>query len=244
MAKILLKFKEAAIKEVAMDKDVITVGRKPTNDIHVDNLAVSGVHARVFKKDDQYYIEDLNSLNGTFVNGKKISVHALQDADVIIIGKHTLSFISDKQETAPKPAGSSKDRDLLDETILIDAKVKEQILSKGAVKPHEQTQTPSVKDVTGGFIVIEGSTEKTEYDLTDRITTIGKDSSAGIKLKGLFAPKIAALVNRRKDGYTVSSSTGGKGIKVNGKEVEGQHKLQEGDIVEVSGLKLQFFIKE
>jgi pSer/pThr/pTyr-binding forkhead associated (FHA) protein len=209
----------------------------------VDNLAVSGVHARVFKKDDQYYIEDLSSLNGTFVNGKKISVHALQDADVIIIGKHTLSFISDKQE-ATTPAASSKARDLLDETILIDAKVKEQILSKGATKPQEQTQTASGKDVTGGFMVIEGSTEKSEYDLTDRITTIGKDSSAGIKLKGLFAPKIAALVNRRKDGYTVSSSTGGKGIKVNGKEVEGQHKLQEGDIVEVSGLKLQFFIKE
>ncbi|QWR77645.1 FHA domain-containing protein [Candidatus Magnetomonas plexicatena] len=243
MAKILLKFKEAAIKEVVIDKDVITVGRKPTNDIHVDNLAVSGVHAKVFKKDDQYYIEDLSSLNGTFVNGRKISVHALHDADVIIIGKHTLNFISDKPEDAKAPS-PSKDRDLLDETILIDAKVKDQILSKGAPKSSEQTQTATGKDVVGGFMVIEGSTDKTEYDLVDRITTIGKDASAGIKLKGLFAPKIAALVNRRKDGYTVSSSTGGKGIKVNGKDVEGQHKLQEGDIVEVSSLKLQFFLKE
>ncbi|MBF0520871.1 MAG: FHA domain-containing protein [Nitrospirae bacterium] len=243
MAKILLKFKEAAIKEVAIDKDVITVGRKPTNDIHVDNLAVSGVHAKVIKKDDQYYIEDLNSLNGTFVNGRKISVHALHDADVIIIGKHTLNFISDKQEDAKTPS-PSKDRDMLDETILIDAKVKDQILSKGTPKSSEQAPAAVIKDVIGGFLVIEGSTDKTEYDLVDRITTIGKDPGAGIKLKGLFAPKIAALVNRRKDGYTVSSSTGGKGIKVNGKDIEGQHKLQEGDIVEVSSLKLQFFLKE
>ncbi|MBF0319412.1 MAG: FHA domain-containing protein [Nitrospirae bacterium] len=239
MAKILLKFKEAALKEIPLDKEVITIGRKATNDIHVDNLAVSGSHARIFKKGDQFYIEDLSSLNGTFVNGKKVSVSALNDADVIIIGKHSLSFVS---EAPPKKqAEHSKDKDMMDETIMIDAKLKDEILARA---PKSDVGKPEQKDVLGGFVVIEGSTEKREYEVTDRISTIGKDPNSLIKLKGLFATKVAALINRKKDCYTISSSTGGKGIKVNGKDVEGQYKLQEGDLVEVAGLKLQFYIKE
>ncbi|MBF0537853.1 MAG: FHA domain-containing protein [Nitrospirae bacterium] len=236
MAKILLKFKDAVLKEFNLDKDVLTIGRKPTNDIHVDNLAVSGTHARIFKKDDKFYMEDLNSLNGTFVNGKKISVHHLTNNDVVIIGKHSLNYVSDTDSVKPKV---EKEPNIMDETIMIDSKLKDEILQKAPLK-----ESKSDMIIMGGFVVIEGSTEKNDYELTDRITTIGKDKSAVIHLKGLFAPKIAALVNKRKDGYTISSATGGKGIKVNGKEFEGPHKLQEGDIVEVGGLKLQFYIKE
>ncbi|MBF0565978.1 MAG: FHA domain-containing protein [Nitrospirae bacterium] len=239
MDKILLKFKEAVLKEMPLDKEVITIGRKPTNDVHVDNLAVSGSHARIFKKGDQYYIEDLNSLNGTFVNGKKISVHVLVNSDVIIIGKHTLTYTSDTQ--APKKAEETKEKDMMDETILIDSKLKDQILSNA---PKAEVSHEEAKELKGGMVVIDGSTEKSDYELTDRITTIGKDKNAAIKLKGLFAPKVAALINKRKDGYTISSATGSKGLKINGKEVEGQYKLQEGDIVDVGGLKLQFYLKE
>ncbi|MBF0344258.1 MAG: FHA domain-containing protein [Nitrospirae bacterium] len=236
MSKILLKFKDAVLKEFTLDKDILTIGRKPTNDIHVDNLAVSGVHARIFKKDDKVYIEDLNSLNGTFVNGKKISVHHLTNSDVIIIGKHSLTYASDTDKVKP---AVEKEASIMDETILIDSKLKDEILKKSPEK-EAKGETP----IMGGFVVIEGSTEKNDYELIDRITTIGKDKSAVIKLKGMFAPKVAALVNKRKDGYTISSATGGKGVKVNGKDHEGAHKLEEGDIVEVGGLKLQFYIKE
>ncbi|KJU82171.1 FHA domain-containing protein [Candidatus Magnetobacterium bavaricum] len=237
MAKILLKFKDAVLKDFPLEKDVLTIGRKPTNDIHVDNLAVSGTHARIFKKDDKFYIEDLNSLNGTFVNGKKISVHHLTNSDVVIIGKHSLSYVSDKDTVKPKV---EKEQSIMDETIMIDSKLKDEILQKSPAK--ESTSTD--KAITGGFVVIEGSTEKNDYELVDRITTIGKDKTAAIHLKGLFAPKVAALVNKRKDGYTISSATGGKGVKVNGKDSDGAHKLEEGDIVEVGGIKLQFYIKE
>ncbi|MBF0339111.1 MAG: FHA domain-containing protein [Nitrospirae bacterium] len=236
MAKILLKFKDAVLKEFNLEKDVLTIGRKPTNDIHVDNLAVSGTHARIFKKDDKFYIEDLNSLNGTFVNGKKISVHHLTNSDVVIIGKHSLNYISDKETPKPKV---EKEPSIMDETIMIDSKLKDEILQKSPTKDSAPD-----KAIMGGFVVIEGSTEKNDYELIDRITTIGKDKSAVIHLKGLFAPKVAALVNKRKDGYTISSATGGKGVKVNGKDIEGAHKLEEGDIVEVGGLKMQFYIKE
>ncbi len=241
MAKIVVKFKEAVLKEVPLDKEVITIGRKTANDIQVDNLAVSSSHARVFKKGEQYYIEDLSSLNGTFVNGKKIQVHALNDSDVIIVGKHTLIYQSDVQ-TATKAA--PKKRESMDETILIDAKLKDELLAKVPVAAGGKVEEEQ-KEIIGGFYVIEGHADQKEYELRDKITTIGKEKTAAIRLKGMFAPKTAASISRKKTGYTIIPTvTGSKGPKVNGREVEGRYDLQEGDVVEISGLKLQFFIKE
>ena len=246
MAKLVLKFKEAALKEIPLKNPVYTIGRKPNNDIPIDNLAVSGTHAKVYKKGEQYYVEDAASLNGTYVNGKKVSVFALNEGDEILIGKHTLTFVSELQSAAAAKE-RPKEKDLMDETILIDSKLQEQFLGKkgkSADAAAGQSRSPEKGDVLGGFIIIEGSTDKKEYDIKDRIATIGKDDNSLIKLKGFFAPKVAALVNRKKEGYTITTSTGGKGLKVNGHEVEGQHKLKEGDMVEVGGLKMQFYVKE
>jgi pSer/pThr/pTyr-binding forkhead associated (FHA) protein len=252
MAKLILKFKEAALKEIPLKNPIYTIGRKPNNDIPIDNLAVSGTHAKVYKKGEQYYVEDAASLNGTFVNGKKVSVFALNEGDEILIGKHTLTFVSELQ-SAEAPKERPKEKDLMDETILIDAKLQEQFLGKPKGKTSEAAASgggapahhvPEKGDVLGGFVIIEGATDQKEYDVKDRIATIGKDDNALIQLKGFFAPKVAALVNRKKDCYTITSSTGGKGLKINGREIEGQYKLKEGDMVEVAGLKMQFYIKE
>jgi len=230
MNKVLLKFKDAVIKEIKLEKDVYKIGRKAENDIVIDNMAVSGFHAQLIKSNDTVYVEDLNSTNGTFVNGKKVSKHILNNGDVILIGSHTIEFFTDvKKEAEPTQAYKTRS---MDATIVLDTKVQEQIL----------TATEKL-EVLGGFIVIEGSTEQKEYILKERVTTIGKDESALIKLKGFFAPKVAALVNRRKEGYFITPS-GGKDLKVNGARIEQRHDLKDGDIVEVAGLKLQFFIKE
>ena len=82
MTKIVLKFRDAALKEIPVEKELITIGRKPDNDIEIDNLAVSGHHARIFKAGDWFLIEDLDSLNGTFVNGKMIKESPLKPAIV------------------------------------------------------------------------------------------------------------------------------------------------------------------
>src|SRR5512135_2115276 len=103
MAKLLLKFGGSILKEVAIDKEVITVGRKPGNDIQIDNLAVSGFHAKIEHSGGQYFIEDLNSTNGTFVARKRVSRCALRNNDDITIGKHTLVFLSELPETADSP---------------------------------------------------------------------------------------------------------------------------------------------
>jgi hypothetical protein len=95
----------------------------------------------------------------------------------------------------------------------------------------------------GRFTILEGSTDQKEYDLTERMTSIGKESSTKIRLKGFFAPKFAAFVNRSKEGYFISAASGKK-LKVNGEVTSGKYKLQDGDIIQVAGLKMNFNVKE
>ena len=92
MLTILLKFNDKLLKTVETDKDVITIGRNEANDIQIDNLSVSKHHAKIFKKEDKYIIEDLKSTNGTYLNEKIISRAELHDKEVITIGKHTLEI--------------------------------------------------------------------------------------------------------------------------------------------------------
>jgi pSer/pThr/pTyr-binding forkhead associated (FHA) protein len=233
MAKVLLKFKEAVVKEIPLDRDVITIGRKAENDIAIDNQAISGHHAKITKEGDAIFIEDANSLNGTYVNGQKVFKSELYNGDVILIGVHTLEVISDKIRETDTKGFAVRGRSM-DETMVIAPEDQKKILaSADKEKP----------DILGGFIVIEGPTDKRDYLLKERVTTIGKEDSAGIHLKGFFAPKVTALINRRKEGYFITPA-GGKSLKVNGQQVDHRYDLKDGDIVETGGLKLQFYIKE
>jgi pSer/pThr/pTyr-binding forkhead associated (FHA) protein len=233
MAKVLLKFKEAAIREIPLDQDVITIGRKADNDIVIDNQAVSGYHARIKKEGHSLFIEDASSLNGTYINGQKISKGELHNGDVVLIGVHTLDVILEKERETDTKGFALRGRSM-DETVVIAAEDQKKILA---------SQDKEKPEILGGFIVIEGSTEKRDYLLKERVTTIGKEDGAGIHLKGFFAPKVAALVNRRKEGYFITPA-GGKTLKVNGQKVDHKYDLKDGDIVEAGGIKVQFYIKE
>ena len=95
MAKVILSLEGSVIREVSLDKERVTIGRKPQNDIQIENLAVSSEHARIVTILNDSFLEDLGSTNGTLVNGNPIKKHILQNNDVIEIGKYTLKFISD-----------------------------------------------------------------------------------------------------------------------------------------------------
>ena len=90
MVRIVLKFNDTVLKEIESDHDEITIGRDADNDIQIENVAVSRKHARIRKAPNYYYIEDLNSTNGTFVNEKHVAKKVLYEDDEITIGKHTL----------------------------------------------------------------------------------------------------------------------------------------------------------
>ncbi len=107
MIKILLKYKQKVLKTFEIDKDEITIGRVKSNDIHINNLAVSKHHARIIKNQGNYLIEDLKSTNGTYLNTVRIISRYLKDSDVINIGKYTL-VVKIKTENDKNPTHSSK----------------------------------------------------------------------------------------------------------------------------------------
>ena len=238
MAKLLLMF-GGSIKKIEIDKDVITIGRKPGNDVQIDNLAVSGFHAKIVKEAGQYLIEDLNSTNGTFVAQKRVSRCALRNNDVITVGKHTLKFLSEEPETAESDDATVRVKTQpLRETVILS--------SKQQAKPSGKVEgvSPAAMGKTGVFTVISGSTDKQEYELKEKLITIGRANSAGIRLKGLFAPAVAALINRVRDEYFINSPGSGKKPLVNGKPVEGRQVLCDGDVVDIGNVKMQFTVKE
>lgn len=95
-AKLVLSLNASILGENTLDKERITIGRKPDNDIQIDNLAVSGQHAAIITILNDSFLEDLDSTNGTFVNGKLIKKHALKNGDVVSIGKHELKYINEE----------------------------------------------------------------------------------------------------------------------------------------------------
>ncbi|HOW28668.1 MAG TPA: FHA domain-containing protein [Elusimicrobiota bacterium] len=231
MAKVLLKFNAAVIKEIPLDKDILTIGRKSDNDIVIDNPAVSGHHARIIFQAGAHFIEDLNSTNGTFIRERKIIKANLTHQDEVGIAKHSLVYINEEQAAktaAPLPAVSS------DATVFI-----------GATPKVASAPAPSSgpkKDKIGTLKVVGGADAVT-HDLTGLTTYIGKAESAQIQLKGFFAPDLACCVARQPEGYYIKIIKE-KSVKVNGQTFEEQLLLKDGDLVEVKDLKLVFYMKE
>lgn len=151
MPKMIVSIDGVVIKEVQLSKDRTTVGRRPYNDIVIDNLAVSGEHAVLQMSGTEVYIEDLNSTNGSYVNGKAIKKQLLQNNDTVEIGKYKIKFIGDTSatDTSKAPAMSS---------------------DAAAVAPVEPTGA-AIK-------VLSGAAAGREVALVKVVTTIGKPGIA------------------------------------------------------------------
>src|SRR5437764_4708244 len=134
MAKLYLKFEQQTLKEVpAGQNTVITIGRLPDNSLQIDNLAVSGHHAKIYWDNDHYVIEDLGSLNGTWVNGQRIGKATLRDGDRIAIGKHFVEFKDEGfKPLSAVPAAAGPATPKLDETVVLDTKKAQEIIAAKA----------------------------------------------------------------------------------------------------------------
>lgn len=232
MAKVFLKFRDNTISESTLGQTAITVGRDSGNDIQIDNPAVSSIHARIWQEGEVIYIEDAESTNGTYVNGEKIVKVALNDNDEVLIGKHHIEIKTG--EEAQKNDGEDEPltpvTPSLDKTMILDSKIR-----------REMTSGP--KEKKGEFVVISGSAEAKRYELSDRVTTIGKSAGSLIRIKGLFAPKAVALINRTDKGYTITPAGKKAPVKVNGAPITNPQIMEDKDLIEVYGLTLQFYLK-
>ncbi len=233
--KLILKFKDSVISEHDLNQEETTIGRKPENDIHIDNLAVSGRHARVLMIGGKAILEDLGSTNGTFVNNKRITKHVLQHGDQVLIGKHTLTFVHIEEAARPAPAQEPEPDP--DKTMIITPQ------ARAAMMPGGESKAPAMP--LAAVQIISGSLVGKSYDLSASLTSIGKGDNCKIRVKGFTVGKQAAVITRRPTGYHITHLEGLAKPKVNGEAVsEEPRTLKDGDIIEIGDTKMEFFIKE
>lgn len=235
MPKLILRLAERQLQERAIGAQPVSIGRLPDNSIVIDNPAVSGRHARVYREGSHYVLEDLKSTNGTFVNDKPIARHTLLEGDVILIAKHTVVFTQqggdDIAAPAEPPAPVAPQKHLL---AGLEQGRPSQMFD--AVVP--KTAIPTALGRIGTVKVIAGETTQTEFVLAAVTTMIGKADNAQIKLTGWFKPKVAATISRKGEGFTITPMSGT--VLVNGERIVERRDLTSGDRIDVSGLTLEF----
>jgi pSer/pThr/pTyr-binding forkhead associated (FHA) protein len=241
MAKLSLMFESKLVKEVPIGNRPVSIGRSPDNDIPVDNLAVSTYHARVYYEGGRLVVEDLDSLNGTFVNDLRIERATLHDGDSIWIGKHSIKVDTSADTAIPWDSGRKAAAPKINETMVLDTKVRREMLQQAAAMGERSQFSPGrLKMPT--LVVLSGKVNQKEYVLTNKLTVIGKSPMASVRLRGWFKPKMAAQINQRDDGYYLG--TGDRVPTVNGTPISGTVRLNDGDLIEVCGVRLNFIIRE
>ena len=241
MARLVLKYEAAVLKEVPLGGRPVSIGRAPDNDIPIDNLAVSNYHARVYAEAGHLVVEDLNSLNGTFVNEQRIERATVRDGDTIHIGKHHI-FVDGTRDTAlPPDAGRKIVAPKVDETLVLDTRERREMLRQ-AVAIGERSQLAPDRARVPTLVVVSGRTDQKDYRLSSKLTVIGKSDMATVRLRGWFAPRVAAQISKREDGYYLGR--GDRVPKINGEPITGPTRLSDGDVIEVGGVRLNFLYRD
>ena len=247
MAKLVLSMNGAVLGEFALDKERISIGRKPDNDIQIDNLAVSGKHALIITILDDSFLEDLGSTNGTYVNGKLVKKHALRNGDVIGLGKHELKYVNehataDDEEfektmiIRPSSASAAVAAAEAAHKAAPEAAPHRPAAAAAAV-PHQPAMAP--RPAAGGSMplgklqVLNGPIAGKELELTKALITLGKPGTQ------------VAVISRRPQGYFLTHIEGdGKNDNypvVNDRAIGPQaYAIQNGDIIELAGIKMEF----
>ncbi len=236
MPRLILKFNDDVLKVIDSSKDLITVGRNLKNDIQIDNLAVSNFHAHIVCQLGHYFVEDLGSTNGTFVNDRKVSKWALVDNDAITVGKHTIVFLDEKVGDASVGIEELQ----MEKTMILDTKKQRELMG-------DDDEGPPVSVPDGPVAVLEvlsGSTDQARYELSSKLTLVGKDPDAEIKLEGMLAPKIGCFISRDRSGYGLIPPEKKNKVRLNGQEVKDAASLKAGDQIEVGNVKLRFMLPE
>lgn len=257
MAKLILSVDGQVLKEHVLSKERTLIGRKPHNDIQIDNLAVSGEHAAIITILNDSFIEDLGSTNGTMVNGKPIKKHFLQANDVIEIGKHKLKYFNDApsqasaadfektmiirspaKAAAPPPAAApaapsapAAERATSDTVTNMKAMAPEVV--KAAPPPQQPTAHADHAPLPDAAIqVLSGAAAGRTLDLTKNLTTIGKP---GLQV---------AVITKRPNGYFITHVEGASFPTLNGASLGATaHPLADHDMIEIAGVKMEFFFK-
>jgi pSer/pThr/pTyr-binding forkhead associated (FHA) protein len=228
MARLILSLDGQVLAEYNMMKERYTIGRLPDNDVRIDNPTVSGHHSLIINILNDSFLEDLNSTNGTYVNGKLIKKHALQHGDVITVGRHQLRFVDS--------AADGEEHDEFAQTM---------VLSKSDMASGDQPMAAAAADGQRAAVraavpsaakiqVLNGTFAGREVSLSKALTTMGQP---GVQV---------IAITRRGDGYhvvQVENAPNREPPKVNGQVLGSQaRRLNDNDVIELVGIKMGFFI--
>jgi pSer/pThr/pTyr-binding forkhead associated (FHA) protein len=248
MARLVLSLDGQVMAEYNMNKERYTVGRLPDNDIRIDNAAVSGHHSLIINILNDSFLEDLNSTNGTYVNGKLIKKHALQHGDVITVGHHQLRFVEDDEQQdefektmviQPSARPVEKLRTAVGQSQVINGEPEPAPAAAAAVAPTSQTGKSRMVDGAAALKkaklqVLSGAFAGRELEITKALTTLGRP---GVQV---------AAITRRGEGYYIVHVDSGKADDfplVNGSPIGAQAtKLSDNDVIQLAGVKMGFFL--
>ncbi|MGH8661974.1 MAG: FHA domain-containing protein [Burkholderiales bacterium] len=258
MAKLILSLEGSVIREVPLDKERITIGRRPQNDIQIENLAVSGEHACIVTILNDSFLEDLGSTNGTLVNGNPIKKHILQNNDVIEIGKYKLKYVVELA------AAGQAAQDDFERTMVMKSSPGRPAAAKPAAAPTSPptgaprpatgpltspptppraaapaapaapAQKPAAAETQplAALQLLTGPNAGKEIELVKNLTTLGKP---GLQV---------AVITRRPQGYFITHVEGASFPVLNGKAIDAQaRQLNDHDVIELAGVKMEFFLK-
>ncbi len=239
MARLVLHLDGQVLAEYNMSKERYTVGRLPDNDIRIDNPAVSGHHALVINILNDSFLEDLNSTNGTYVNGKIIKKHALQHGDVITVGHHALRFVDSEVEEPEDEFQKTMVISPRDAATLMAGSPKAAAALQSTAGYGSTASSAAAPSFPNGVLpraklqVLSGQFAGRELELVKTLTTLGRP---GVQV---------AAITRRADGFYivhVESGTEGDYPLVNGAIIGPQaHRLHDNDVVQLAGVKMGFF---
>lgn len=246
MARLVLSLDGQVMAEYNMNKERYTIGRLPDNDIRIDNAAVSGHHSLIINILNDSFLEDLNSTNGTYVNGKLIKKHAMQHGDVITVGHHQLRFVEDDEQQdefektmviQPSARPVEKLRTAVGRSQVMDGEPAP-AAAAAAANSHAAKSRAAVDGAAAlkkaKLQVLSGAFAGRELELTKALTTLGRP---GVQV---------AAITRRGEGYYIVHVDSGKPDDyplVNGSAIGAQAmKLSDNDVIQLAGVKMGFFL--
>jgi pSer/pThr/pTyr-binding forkhead associated (FHA) protein len=225
MPEIVVKFDNKVVERIVTEKDRVSIGRTSDNDIVLDNRGVSRKHARIEFNSGDAVVIDNESLNGTFVNNRKVNEESLRDNDVITIGKFNLEYHASH--------GSSEKLSDHDGTMILNTKKQRELV-------ETDREDKKITRRTGCSVLIDiDSKDRSEHPLDKDIITIGKSKYVNIRCRGWLVAGIQAKVVREGNSLTLYNVGRRDKTRVNGESVE-RHDLKNGDIVQVGKTAFRF----
>ncbi len=214
MPKLIVSIDGVVLKEVSLNKAHTTIGRRPYNDIVIDHLVVSGEHGVFHLQDGGVEVEDLNSTNGTYVNGKIIQRQQLRSGDIVEMGKYRIRFLDDPGEGE------------FEKTMFVQP-------GAGAApqRADAQAMAAAVATTRNAVVrVVSGAASGREMALVKVVTTIGKPGVA------------VASITKRHQGFVLAHVEGAQPPTLNGKDIDpfASVPLSDGDHIALADTQLQF----